>query len=192
MAEPAYSRRLDEAIALAVDAFRHIRRKGTDIPYVTHLLSVTAFVGEYGGDEDQLIAAVLHDWLEDVDGADVGELERRFGPRVARLVSALTDATVRPKPPWRERKEAYLRHLRSEPPEVKLISAADKLHNCLCIRRDLATTGPALWSRFAGERAGTLWYYDAVVGALGDGWAHPLHSRLSDEVGALLQEARHG
>lgn len=188
----AYSPRFDEAVALAVDAFRGVHRKGTTIPYVTHLFAVTALVGEHGGDEDQLIAAVLHDWLEDIDGAERAELERRFGPRVARLVEALTDATVRPKPPWRERKEHYLAHLRGQPSEVKLVSAADKLHNCTAIRRDLAVVGDGLWSRFAGRRDGTLWYYGSVVDALGENWSHPLLARLDAEVAALVQEAGDG
>lgn len=192
MKAPAYSSRLDDAVALAVDAFRPIRRKGTEIPYITHLFSVMALVGEHGGDEDQLIAAVLHDWLEDVEGAEEAELRRRFGDRVARMVSALSDATSHPKPPWRERKERYLAHLREEPAEVKLISAADKLHNCQCIRRDHTEVGAAVWNRFAGGRDGTLWYYQSLVGALGAGWAHPLHRRLGGEVEALLEEAARG
>ncbi|MFZ5477780.1 MAG: HD domain-containing protein [Myxococcota bacterium] len=184
-----YSRRLDDAVAFALDAFRDRVRKGTRVPYVTHLLTVMSTVGEYGGDEDQLIAAVLHDWLEDVEGADARELEARWGPRVARLVSALSDSSTHPKPPWKERKLAYLAALRDEPAELKLISAADKLHNCACIRRDLADVGPTVWSRFTGGRDGTLWYYGAVVEALGAGWDHPLHRRLAGEVALLLEEA---
>lgn len=185
----AYSPRFDEAVAMAVASFRDVHRKGTTIPYVTHLFAVTALVGEHGGDEDQLIAAVLHDWIEDVDGATSDELDRRFGPRVARLVAALTDATERPKPPWRERKERYLAHLRHQPAEVKLISAADKLHNCTAIRLDHAAIGAELWPRFAGKRDGTLWYYRSVVDALGENWSHPLLDRLDAEVAALLRDA---
>lgn len=184
-----YTRRLDEAVALALDAFRDKVRKGTRVPYMTHLLSVMCLVAEYGGDEDQLVAAVLHDWLEDVPGADPAELERRFGAHVRDLVVGLSDSTTHPKPPWRARKEDYLRALREEPADLKLVSAADKLHNCMSIRRDLEFVGDALWSRFTGGRDGTLWYYEAVVDALGTGWSHPLHDRLAAEVEQLLREA---
>lgn len=186
---PAYSERFDRAVARAVADFRGIRRKGTQIPYVTHLFAVAAFVGEHGGDEDQLAAAILHDWLEDVPGASVATLEAEFGARVARLVAGLSDSVGHPKPPWRARKEAYLAHLRAEAEELKLISASDKLHNCQCIRRDLAAVGDDLWGRFTAGRDGTLWYYDSVAEALADGWPHPLATRLRVEVDELIREA---
>jgi (p)ppGpp synthase/HD superfamily hydrolase len=189
MGEDCYTTRLDEALALAADAFRARRRKGSGIPYLTHLLQVMVLVGEHGGDEDQMIAAVLHDYLEDIPGASRAELERRFGARVTRLVVALSDATTQPKPPWEERKRAYLERLRAEPAEVRLVSAADKLHNALSIRRDFASIGEEVFDRFTATREQTLWYYREVVGALGDGWAHALLDRLRDEVDALHREA---
>lgn len=184
-----YSRRFDEAVALAVDAFRHEVRKGTHIPYITHLMAVTVTVGEHGGDEDQMIAAMLHDWLEDIEGASVEVLRERFGARVAGLVVALSDATERPKPAWRQRKERYLAHLAIEPVDVKLISAADKLHNCRSIRRDLRGMGQAIFDRFTGRKEGTLWYYRAVVEALAVGWESALLDELRTEVEALVVEA---
>ncbi len=173
-----------------MQAFRTRVRKGTRIPYVTHLLSVMCTVGEYGGDEEQMMAAVLHDWLEDIDGATVDELHGHFGARVARLVHGLSDSVGHPKPPWRERKLRYLAQLRDEPAELKLISAADKLHNCNSIRRDLEFVGEAVWSRFSSGRDDSLWYYEEVVTALGHGWDHPLHRRLVADVEAMLREAR--
>ncbi len=187
--QPAYTYRLDRALALAASSFRHEHRKGTSIPYLTHLLQVCAWVGEHGGDEDQMIAAVLHDYVEDIDGATVLEVEHRFGARVARLVAALTDAHSRPKPPWRERKEAYLIALRDKPAELKLISACDKLHNARCILRDLEVEGPALWDRFSAPMEGTLWYYRSVVEALGSGWDHVLVRELEATVRAIHAEA---
>lgn len=184
-----YSARLDEAVAFALAEFRGRVRKGTRIPYMTHLLQVMVLVGEHGGDEDQMIAAVLHDWLEDIDGARVETLEARWGPRVAGFVVALSDSVSHPKPPWRARKESYLTRLREEPPEVKLISTADKLHNCACIRRDHRKMGDAVWERFAGGRAGTLWYYDAVTTALGDNWSHPLLDELRTDVAEMANAA---
>lgn len=185
----AYSQRFDDAVSLAVDTFRGKFRKGTTSPYITHLFAVTAIVGENGGDEDQLIAAILHDYLEDVEDADVDALEAKFGPRVRRFVEALTDATTHPKPPWRPRKEAYVSHLVGESAELKLISAADKLHNCRAIRADFARMGPAIFGRFTGQRDGTLWYYRAVTEALRSGWAHPLVDELAAEVRALHADA---
>jgi len=183
-----YTTRFDDAVALAVDSFRDIVRKETTIPYITHLFSVCATVGEHGGDEDQMIAAMLHDLLEDVEGTSAEQLEARFGARVARLVVALSDTTLRPKPPWRQRKERYLEHLAGEDPEVKLISAADKLHNCLSIRRDLRLFGATTFNRFTGGRDGTLWYYEQVAVALGRGWEHPLLDELVENVGALVRD----
>ena len=185
MSSPAYSVHLDDALVLAASSFREVYRKGTTTPYLTHLLQVMVTVGEHGGDEDQMIAAVLHDYLEDVDGSTPQQLADRFNPRVARMVAALSDTQVRPKPPWRERKEAYLAHLRDEPAEIKLISAADKLHNARCILRDLATIGPAVWDKFSAPREGTLWYYRSVVDALAHDWNHPLVDELRDAVAQM-------
>jgi GTP pyrophosphokinase len=184
-----HTQRLDDAISFAIHEFRGRARKGTPVPYVTHLLSVMCLVSEYGGDEDQMIAAVLHDWLEDVPGAEPSLLEARWGARVRRLVEALTDATTHPKPPWRPRKEAYIAHLRDAPDEVKLISAADKLHNAGSIRRDLVLVGADVWSRFSVPRDETLWYYRAVVEALQHRWTHPLGDLLGREVDSLHHDA---
>lgn len=184
-----YSPRLDDAVGFALDAFRSRVRKGTRVPYMTHLLSVMCIVAEYGGDEDQLIAAVLHDWLEDIPGAATEVLEARWGARVARLVEGLSDSAEHPKPPWEPRKRAYLAKLREEPAELKLISCADKLHNCMSIRRDLEVVGLEIFNRFTGGQHGTLWYYRAVVEALGEGWSHPLHQRLTAEVEMMVREA---
>lgn len=189
MGEPRYSKRLDRALALAADAFREKVRKGSGIPYLTHLLQVMVTVGEHGGTEDQMIAAVLHDYLEDIKGASVDELRREFGDEVAAIVVALSDATTYPKPPWEERKQRYVAQVASEPPEVKLVSAADKLHNARSIRRDLATVGDAVWDRFTATREQTLWYYREMVAALSTGWDHPLLEELRREVDALHADA---
>lgn len=185
---PCYSQRLDQALAFAADCFRGTRRKGTMIPYLSHLLQVCVYVAENGGDEDQMIAAVLHDYLEDVEGASAGELERRFGLRVRELVEALSDSHTHPKPPWEQRKCAYLERLRVESASVKLISACDKLHNAQCILRDLRNEGASLWDRFSGGRDGTLWYYRAVVGALAEGFDHVQVGRLREVVADLHAE----
>jgi len=185
----AYTTKLDEAMALATDSFRGIFRKGTRIPYLTHLMSVAAMVGEGGGDEEQIIAAMLHDYLEDIPGATHAGLEAQFGARVARMVVALSDSTTLPKPPWRERKEEYVAHLGDEPAEVKLISTADKLHNCRSIVRDHQARGDAIFEIFAGKKDGTLWYYRSLLPALSKDWDHPLLEELRVEVRRLHRMA---
>ena len=185
MRTAAHSTRLDLAAAFAIDAFRDKVRKTTSIPYVTHLFAVAALVGEHGGDEDQICAALLHDVLEDVDGVTAGDLELRFGSRVARLVVALSDTVTRPKAPWKERKTRYLAQLRAEPAEIKLVSAADKLHNAISIRRDWRRIGDTVYERFSVPKSDTLWYFREVTEALGDGWSHLLLDELRDEVAWL-------
>lgn len=189
-----YTPRFDDAAAFAIAAFRGHKRKAGAVPYITHLFSVCALVGEYGGDEDQMIAALLHDWLEDIHGATEAVLRERYGDRVTRLVVALSDSGA-PEPgklksPWLPRKEAYLAHLRHAEPEVKLVSCADKLHNCQTIRSDHERMGNAVFERFTGRQDGTLWYYDTVCHALGENWDSPLLRRLRREVDALTNAAR--
>ena len=174
--------RLEQSIFLATKAFSGITRKGTDIPYVTHLFCVMANVAEHGGDEDLCIAAVLHDYLEDIPGSSVSQLAAQFGDRVADIVLALSDSTVLPKPPWRERKEGFLGRLAGESEDVKLICAADKLHNVRSLLRDIKRDGLATLDRFSGGRDGTLWYYTQVVVVLSKGWQHPLLDELSEVV----------
>lgn len=183
-----YSKRVDDALGFVAAAFRERARKGSGVPYLAHLLGVAALVAEHGGDEDQIIAALLHDYLEDIDGADASVLEERYGKRVAAWVIGLSDATTRPKPPWEERKRRYLEALRKEAAELKLISAADKLYNALSLVRDHRAVGEALWDRFSASREQTLWYYRAVTEALGDGWDHPILDELCRTVDEL--EAR--
>lgn len=183
--DPCYSERLDRALAFAAAEFRHRVRKGSGIPYLTHLLGVMVIVAEHGGDEDQMIAALLHDYLEDIEGSSVEVLEQQFGERVAGFVVALSDTTVRPKPPWEERKRRYIEHLGAELPDLKLVSAADKLHNARSLLREHATVGDSIWDRFNATCDQTLWYYREVVRALGQGWQHPVLDELAGVVRAL-------
>jgi (p)ppGpp synthase/HD superfamily hydrolase len=173
-----YTERLDRALAFAAQAFRTRARKGSSIPYLTHLLQVMVTVAEHGGDEDQMIAALLHDYLEDIPGARREDVAALFGGDVATLVVKLSDSTGQPRPAWEGRKRRYLAGLRGEGPRIKLISAADKLHNARSIARDHALLGDDVWARFTASRAQTLWYYRAALDALGDGWAHPLLEEL--------------
>ncbi len=135
-------------------------RKASTIPYLAHLMGVAAQVLEAGGDEDLAIAALLHDVVEDCGGAPMlKEVRRRFGARIAKVVDGCTDADTYPKPPWRERKEKYLRHLAAADDDTRLVSAADKLNNVRSILSDYREVGELVWARFQGGREGTLWYY---------------------------------
>lgn len=185
MLSPAF----DRAAQFAIDKHREQRRKGTSVPYVTHLFAVAALVGEHGGDEEQMIAGLLHDSIED-QGVTEAELVDAFGPRVARIVVACTDSHETPKPPWKARKTAYLGELRDKPSDVKLVSACDKLHNARSIARDLAdpSVGAGVWSRFTAPRDETLWYYRSLVDALRQGFPH----HVVDELAAVVAELERG
>jgi (p)ppGpp synthase/HD superfamily hydrolase len=139
-------------------------RKASTIPYIAHLVGVASLVLEAGGDEDLAVAALLHDVVEDCGGAPMlKEVRRRFGSRVAKVVDGCTDADTYPKPPWRERKEKYIRHLKTAGADTRLVSAADKLNNVRSIVSDYRVIGESVWSRFAGGREGTLWYYRTLL-----------------------------
>ena len=163
----------DAALALAHRVHRRQKRKGTSIPYIAHVLGVTSLVLEYGGNEDEAIAAVLHDVLEDVAEFGGGltvdalsrEIEARFGSTVLRLVEHMTDTVSHPKPSWPERKALHLTALGQAPRPALLIAAADKLHNVRSLKRDYRSAGEALWERFNPEagRDRTLGYYRAAL-----------------------------
>ena len=130
--------RFEEALVYATQLHSHQTRKRTGTPYIAHLLSVTALVLEAGGEEDEAISALLHDAVEDQGGKKtLKEIQRRFGNKVAEIVLSCTDAYIFPKPPWQERKESYIAHLKEASPESKRVSLADKLHNARSILRDL-------------------------------------------------------
>ena len=160
------------------------------MPYITHVMAVAAIVGEHGGDEDTFIAALLHDAVEDGDGyATLERIRSQFGTRVAELVEACTDAFVKPKPEWRERKERFIATMRKADPEVKLIVAADKLHNICATIGDCTLLGDEVWMRFTGRRDGTLWYYAAIAQALAENWEHSLIDDLASAVEELHRVA---
>jgi (p)ppGpp synthase/HD superfamily hydrolase len=159
--------RFERALIFATRLHAGQRRKGSGAPYISHLLAVCALAIEYGGDEDEAIAALLHDAIEDQGGETARvEILRQFGPRVTEIVEGCTDTDGSPKPPWRARKEAYVRHVAEASPSVRLVSACDKIHNARSLVMDYRICGEQLWGRFTGGRRGTLWYYRAMVTAL--------------------------
>ena len=172
------TRRFEEALLYATRLHSDQTRKGSSIPYFSHLIAVAALTLEYGGGEDEAIAALLHDAVEDQGGAVTrAEILRRFGPRVTAIVDGCSDTDQHPKPPWRARKEAYVAHIRTAPHPVRLVSACDKLHNARSLVKDYRTHGESLWDRFNGGRDGTLWYYRTLVEAL-----------RSDGIALLVEE----
>jgi len=185
--------RFEEAFRFAAEKHATQTRKKTDVPYISHLMSVAALVLEAGGDEDQTVAALLHDVVEDCGGEPVLEAVRlRFGDRVAKIVAGCTDAYTIPKPAWKQRKLDYLEVLRRADDDVRLVSAADKLHNVRTILADYRTEGDAVWERFSGRRDGTLWYYRAVLDVLTRGNPNRLVGELQRVVTELETLARKG
>jgi (p)ppGpp synthase/HD superfamily hydrolase len=187
----ALGARFEQALPYAAHLHRDQVRKGTDVPYVSHLLAVAGIVLEHGGNEDEAIAALLHDAVEDQGGAPTLQTIRlRFGDTVAAIVEGCTDTDEMPKPPWRPRKEAYIAHVASASPSVRLVSAADKLHNARTILADYRRYGDAVWDRFSGGKDGTLWYYRTLVEAFRGHGVTPLVEELERMVGELEQLAR--
>jgi (p)ppGpp synthase/HD superfamily hydrolase len=156
--------RFEEALIYAAQLHIRQKRKATQVPYISHLMSVSALVLEDGGDEDQAIAGLLHDAAEDQGGQQtLEEVRKRFGDRVAYIVESCSDTFVVPKPPWRERKEAYLAHLGSAPSDVRRVALADKIHNARSILFSIRKDGEDVWKRFNGGKEGTLWYYRSLL-----------------------------
>ncbi len=179
------------ALAYANELHAGQKRKGTSIPYIAHLLGVASLAFEYGADEDQAIAALLHDAVEDQGGAKtLQQIDSRFGSTVAAIVDGCSDTAVDPKPPWRHRKEAYLKRLIRESPAVRLVSACDKLHNVRAIIHDYRAHGDRLWRRFNGGKDGTLWYYSALVKVYRASERTPVVSDLAREVATLRRLVR--
>jgi len=152
--------RFEKAFLFAANKHSTQTRKASSIPYIAHLMGAASLVLEAGGDEDLAIAALLHDVVEDCGGVPMlKQVERKFGKRVARVVDGCTDAYGDPKPPWKQRKDAYIARLKNENADTRLVSAADKLNNIRSIISDYRSIGESVWSRFNGGREGTLWYY---------------------------------
>jgi GTP pyrophosphokinase len=176
--------RFEKAMTYAFHTHARQLRKGTGVPYVAHLLGVAALVLEDGGGEDEVIAALLHDAVEDQGGQErLLDIERHFGKDVAKIVAACSDADITPKPPWRQRKEAYLEHLATAPPEVLRVSLADKLYNARAIVFDYRRLGEKLWVRF-DPTSDQLWYYRSLL----DVYRRVSDSSLVDELGRVVGE----
>ena len=158
-----YGEKFEQALLYAARLHRDQTRKGTDTPYVTHLLAVAAIAGENGGTEDEVVAALLHDAPEDRGGEErLEDIRAHFGDAVADIVAGCTDTYEDPGPPWRARKERYLAHL-AEAPGALRVSLADKLDNVRALARDYRVQGEELWRRSGRDRDDARWYYRALV-----------------------------
>ncbi len=184
------SERFAEAFAFACRLHRGQARKVSGVPYISHLLAVAALVLEAGGDEDEAIAALLHDAVEDRGGAETREkIRARFGARVAAIVDGCSDTDRTPKPPWKQRKLAYIARLADAGPSVLLVVSADKLHNARSLLAAYRETGEAIWKHFRGGRDGTLWHYRAAAEAIRDAGGTPLSADLERTVAELERAA---
>ncbi|HEY1583170.1 MAG TPA: HD domain-containing protein [Chthoniobacterales bacterium] len=160
------SPKFEEALVYATRIHGGQLRKKTKVPYIGHLLGVTAIAMEYGASETESIAALLHDAVEDCGGPErQREIEEKFGKQVGKIVAGCTDTDETPKPPWRERKEKYIAHLRTASASIRLVSASDKLHNARAIVHNLREDGAEVWDRFKAGKQGALWYYRSLVSA---------------------------
>lgn len=182
--------KFEEALLFAAQTQDGDLRKGTEIPYVSHLLSVCAVVLEDGGDEDEAIAALLHDTLEDhPEKVTASDLARRFGTRVADLVVQCTDTPPDyeggPKAPWQGRKDACVERIREETYPLCRVALADKLHNTRSIVLDHRRFGDAIWKRFKAPKADQLLYHRALVEAFREAGAPDY---LVGELDSLVRE----
>ena len=182
------SPRLQEALDYAIRLHGREARKQTQVPVLAHLLSVCALVQQDGGDEDEAVAALLHDSLEDKPGeTSPTVLSQRFGTRVLALIQLGSDTPPEyaggPKPPWRARKERYLEHVRHAPPSTLRVTVADKVDNVRAILADYHRVGEALWSRFNAGKADQLWYYQSALAAYKEAG---VRGRLLDELEQLV------
>jgi (p)ppGpp synthase/HD superfamily hydrolase len=181
-------RQLVEALAFALAAHGDQKRKGSDVPSVSHLLAVAGLVLEAGGDVSQAVAALLHDTLEDAE-IDEARLRSAFGAEVAAIVVACTDLlpgdTHERKSPWGERKRRYLAQLAAAPPRTRLVAVCDKLHNLRALIADLRSEGPATLERFTATPEQTRWYYESAHALLRDALPVAIRREFDDLIEAL-------
>ena len=186
--------KLPTALALALDAHKKQIRKGTNIPYISHPMAVASIALEYGATEEQAVAALLHDAIEDGGDTYVDSIEALFGSHILNLVQGCTDGTpdhTGKKAPWLERKTAYLEHLQEASDEILLVSCSDKLHNARAIVSDLINEGPSVFERFSSTTEQTLWYYRQLANVFTNRKTPPakaLESAVS-QMEALSQSA---
>ena len=186
-AVPSLTKRFEDAFSYAAELHRRQARKGTGIPYISHVLAVASLVWEAGGNEDEAIAGLLHDGPEDCGGRQVlDEIRRRFGAAVSDIVEGCTDTFEDPKPNWLTRKTAYIERLAHDGPSIHLVSSADKLHNARAIIADVRRDGSLVWDRFSAKPDRIVWYYESLCEA----YRTAGHSPLVEELGLAVREMK--
>lgn len=183
--------RIAQALALAVEAHDGQKRKGTQIPYIAHPIGVASIALEHGADEDQAMAALLHDAVEDGGTEYAQRIRTQFGDRVAHIVQGCTDGVpdaAGKKEAWKQRKERYIAHLEEASDDVLLVSGSDKLHNARAIVEDLLRIGPLVFERFTASKDETLWYYESLAKVFSRRDT-PVAKALSDTVERMKQLA---
>jgi (p)ppGpp synthase/HD superfamily hydrolase len=181
--------RIAQALALALDAHDGQKRKGTQIPYIAHPLAVASIALEHGADEEQAMAALLHDTVEDGGQQYADIIRQKFGDRVADIVAGCTDGVpdaTGTKEAWQPRKERYITHLKDASDDVLLVSGSDKLHNARAIVEDLLVIGPTVFDRFTSTKKQTLWYYE-MLAAIFAQRGTPIAKPLTDTVQRMKQ-----
>ncbi len=179
------SARFDRALIYAAQLHVSQFRKSSPVPYIAHLLAVASTVLDFGGTEDEAIAALLHDAIEDQGGAATRERIRElFGDAVVVVIDGCTESDISPKPPWRERKEAYITHIREANASVRLVALADKLHNARTTLRDYQREGDAVWDKFNARRIDQCRWYESLLSAFRETNTQPL---LCDEFGEVVE-----
>ncbi len=180
------SPKFEEALVYATKIHSGQVRKKTNMPFIAHLLGVTGIVLEHIGNETEAIGALLHDAAEDAGGRKrLEDIRDRFGDAVADIVAGCTDSDVIPRPPWRERKEAYLDHLPEASPSVLLVSAADKLHNARALLRTYRDHGDKIFERYDDGKAGAIWYYRSLAQVFDSIRPTPLTEELTRVVAEI-------
>ncbi len=189
MNTPKLTERFEAALVYATRLHAYQTRKISGVPYIAHLLSVAALVLEASGSEDEAIAALLHDAIEDQGGKPTREeIRRQFGDIVVAIVDGCTESDTTPKPPWQERKTRYLDQLRLGSPSVRLVSLADKLHNARSLLAEWQQLGDVIWSKFNSSREKTLWFYQSLVQVYQQTGSDWMTEELSRVVSQLCHE----
>lgn len=192
------SERFEKALIYATRL--HSGRNGSAMAYISHLLSVSGIAMEYGADEDEAIAALLHGSIKDAGEKGVDkikeEIRNQFGDKVLEIVSSFTDTDVYPD--LLGQREAFFTHFRNSSSSVRFILAADKLQNARCILKEYKQQGEKLWENFKGGREGTIWYYSAIVSEFRKELGSPISpiaealDRVVDEIGMLVDARKCG
>lgn len=185
--------RFESTLSFAFRLHQNQYRKQSKVPYISHLLAVTAIVLENDGTEDQAIAALLHDAVEDQGGFEtLNKIEEHYGGDVAKIVEGCSDSFTDPKPPWEERKSTYLIKIKGSSDAIQLVSLADKVHNARSILRDIQTGEIGIWDKFNGGKDGTLWYYQSLVEVFKDSRFRDLFVEFHQLVNTIVELSEEG